>query len=486
MLAVVVIAVAFLAEAQRGAYFEYLGNGARRVLVWTSLLSAITGASCLAAAVWLPAPSAARSLLGGCFAALLVIPAVVARQAPERVPLKEQHLQPGRPGRSLQVLVLEGVSWELLLAGASDGRLPVFARCLAGGVGGPLRTLEPYDRAALFTTAATGKRPSKHGILSTAFARTPAGPLGLLPVLPGTAPFAAAGTPRPDGERQSLTFWEILARRGHEVTVLGWPHAAAREGTKLWASEEFFTRPEPRDGDALPREIAARAALFRAGAQTLDRPLVRALTPEGLTNEDLARARPLEGAARDLSVLGASLGAVPQGPGSVSTIVLSGLIGPARIFGAAAEPSRYWGLSPESGEARARALIAYYRFLDDLLFDLIEREGEDRTICILAPAGWGPPPPLNAVSQFARGREPEASPEGGRYGFVLFFGSGIRKGYKLTSASVLDVAPTLLVLAGEPMARDLDGRVLAEAFDERFVDTANVPLVPTYEPRGPQ
>jgi hypothetical protein len=36
------------------------------------------------------------------------------------------------------------------------------------------------------------------------------------------------------------------------------------------------------------------------------------------------------------------------------------------------------------------------------------------------------------------------------------------------------------------MARDLDGRVLAEAFDESFVDTANVTLVPTYVPRGPQ
>ena len=69
---------------------------------------------------------------------------------------------------------------------------------------------------------------------------------------------------------------------------------------------------------------------------------------------------------------------------------------------------------------------------------------------------------------------------------MLLAGAGVRTGVRLTSAGVLDLAPTLLVLAGEPLARDMDGRVLAEAFDERFTESASVPLVTTFEPGGPQ
>jgi hypothetical protein len=307
-----------------------------------------------------------------------------------------------------------------------------------------------------------------------------------------TSPRAArrcrAGGARPAADaaaaRRSLTFWEILASRGHEAAVLGWPASLpAREGLVLWASDVFF------DGDAggnsaLPAEAAARARLFRVSPDGLDRPLARALVPDGLA-AGAARRAPLRGAARDLTVTGAALAALPGGPRNVSAVVLSGLAEVSGLFGSAGD-ARYWGLAVPEAEARAAALRAYYRFLDDLLGEILEREGRDRTICLFAPVGWGPPPTLEAVSRFLRGRTPAASPDAARDGFVLLSGAGVRSGVRLTSASVLDLAPTLLVLAGEPVARDMDGRVLAEAFDERFTESASVPIVSTFEPAGPQ
>jgi hypothetical protein len=230
--------------------------------------------------------------------------------------------------------------------------------------------------------------------------------------------------------------------------------------------------------------MAARARLLLLGAGNLDRPLSRALEPTAIPEAQRRSAAAAEGAARDLGIVGATLAAVPTGPGSVSALVLSGLAGPARVYGSAAEPRRYFGPLRRDAEPAEAALLAYYRFLDDTLGDLLEREGHERTLCVFSPSGFGPAPPLSALLDLLRGRAPAASPDAGDDGFFILWGSGIRSDVRLTSADVVDLAPTLLVLAGEPIARDMDGRVLAEAFDERFAQGTSIPVVTTFETEG--
>jgi hypothetical protein len=470
-------------EFQRQALRDFVPAGARRVLVVAAT-----------AAFFSAAILAARALRGGLSARALSIPLVLFLlppfafgRAPERRSPEAAAAPQRAPGRNLLVVGLEGASWGLLTTYASEGAMPVVGRLLREGAAGPLAALAPYDRAALWTTAATGKRPLKHGVVSSRRWETPGGTLRLLPVLPGS-PVPGGGRPLVDAAavRRSLTFWEILASRGHEAAVLGWPASSpAREGLVLWASDTFFDG-DPSAFAARPTEAAARARLFRVAARGLDRPLARSLAPPGLLAGE-SRLDPLRGAARDLTVAGAALAALPRGPLNVSALVLSGLAEAGGLSGAA-ESTRYWGFSlPEKeAEVRATALRAYYRFLDDLLGEILEREGKERTICLFAPVGWGPPPTVEAISLFVRGQRPAASPDAARDGFVLFAGTGVRSGVRLTSASVLDLAPTLLVLAGEPLARDMDGRVLAEVFDERFAESASVPIVSTFEATGPQ
>jgi Type I phosphodiesterase / nucleotide pyrophosphatase len=489
LLAFLAAGFALLVESQRVAFYSFLGNGARRVLVATLLSLSLAAVVALVQAFVLPGSSVSfRTLL-----ALLVLFALVplaGRPVPQRIPLGTPRHVPRTATRSLVVVGLEGVSWDLLVAGASDGSLPVLAGLLRDGAGGPLLSQAPYDRAALWTTVATGKRPAKHGVVSSVLWETPAGTFPIFPRFPGSAspeqlPFSLAREAA--GLRRSRTFWEILAAQGHQAAVLNWPDAkleAAR--IAVWATEKTDKSAEKALAERNTPNIAARAGLFRVEVPKLDRPLVKALLPAGLSEEERGRARPLEGAARDLWVVGATLGALPTGPNNVSTLVLSGLAGPARVFGPAAQPSRYWGSPPRNADVRARALLAYYRFLDEALGELVEQEGKDRTICLFSPVGYGPPPPLQAIAEFLRGREPQAGPEASADGFLILCGSGIRSGVRLTSAVAADIAPTLLVLAGEPIARDIDGRVLAEAFDERFASSTSIPIVTTFEVDGPQ
>jgi hypothetical protein len=57
----------------------------------------------------------------------------------------------------------------------------------------------------------------------------------------------------------------------------------------------------------------------------------------------------------------------------------------------------------------------------------------------------------------------------------------VKAGGLLHSASVLDVAPTILYLMGLPVARDMEGRVLTEIVEEEFARAHPLTFIPSYE-----
>ncbi len=59
-------------------------------------------------------------------------------------------------------------------------------------------------------------------------------------------------------------------------------------------------------------------------------------------------------------------------------------------------------------------------------------------------------------------------------GILMLRGEGIRKGVQLEDAKIEDVAPTILYLMGVPIPKDMDGRVLIEAFDPKLIATRPV------------
>ena len=60
------------------------------------------------------------------------------------------------------------------------------------------------------------------------------------------------------------------------------------------------------------------------------------------------------------------------------------------------------------------------------------------------------------------------------YGFLLAFGKGIIQGETVKGASIMDIAPTILYLMGQPVPQDMDGKVLLDIIDEDF--KANNPV----------
>jgi len=73
------------------------------------------------------------------------------------------------------------------------------------------------------------------------------------------------------------------------------------------------------------------------------------------------------------------------------------------------------------------------------------------------------------------------SPEG-HQGVLILWGPGVRKGASLEGADVFDVAPTLAWLLGLPVAQDLSGEALTQAFEPPWSDAHPVERVPSWEP----
>ncbi len=60
------------------------------------------------------------------------------------------------------------------------------------------------------------------------------------------------------------------------------------------------------------------------------------------------------------------------------------------------------------------------------------------------------------------------------YGFLVASGKHISRGKTIEGASIMDIAPTILYLMGQPVPRDMDGNVLIDIIDEDF--KANNPV----------
>jgi len=68
-------------------------------------------------------------------------------------------------------------------------------------------------------------------------------------------------------------------------------------------------------------------------------------------------------------------------------------------------------------------------------------------------------------------------------GICILWGRPIKRGARLSSANLLDVTPTALMLMGLPVADDMSGRPLMEAVSEKFQASHPLRRCPTYEDR---
>lgn len=492
----VVFALATVLAAAHASYFGfYLPPGINQRLLKAALWFALAALICFYTALLHSLhrrPYGWRSRAALAAVTLLSLYAMIERREAfpglPSPPLRRALIEtPGHP--RLLVVGLDSATLDAVLPLCEQGQLPFLNGLLRRGVSARLATPRPSWRLPLWTTLATGKPPYQHGLVSERI--YPAWPFGEQPalrLLPAGIGFRFWGTSsRPSaradgGWRRARPLWDIFARQGLAVRVLGWPGSyPASTNLRYCFSDRFFSDPVPRASAASlavsPRALAEPARNRRLPAAELPNELRARLGPR-------VPAGVLQAAADDLWADRVAINFGQPGELDADFVFLGGLREvSSELFGGFAAV-QFEGNASRDAQDAAQLVSTYYSLLDGLLAELWGRAqatGPSLLAVVSASGAETPGAWRSAWRHLAGGNLLAGDVEHGADGLLIVAGAGVRPGTLRGSARIADVAPTLLYAAGFPVASDMEGRVLTEMFEAEFLARQPLTFLTSYE-----
>ena len=406
--------------------------------------------------------------------------------------------------RTVVVLGVDSFTWRILDPLMAAGRMPHMRRLVERGARANLRTISPILSPVIWTSVATGMKPSRHGIVD--FVVNARGTGALLPVT--------------SAMRRVPALWNLLSRQEVDVDVVGWwatwPAEPVRgrmvtdrvafqlfdAPTDEWTSAD----PEKARGKTHPADLfGALRPLIRPPAEIADAEIAPFMGG-GRIPADLSDAqRDLVRQFRTVVAAGQTYHAIArrllrEPPAAAPGAGGAGAAGPGAAAGAATprlalfyyegpdttshlfmryRPPLLPGVDAGDAALFGAMVDRYYEAQDRYIGEIVEAAGPGAVILVLSDHGFKSDAnrPLDSDPRIDLGRAAEWHTP---VGVLLMAGPGIRAGIDMGAASVLDIAPTVLALFGLPAARDMDGQPLTEALAPGFLSAHPVGWIDTY------
>jgi Tfp pilus assembly protein PilF len=392
-------------------------------------------------------------------------------------PIAEGTPQRRKSDSKVLLIGLDGADWNIMDPLIEAGRLPNLGRLAHAGVRGRLHTITPMLSPVIWTSIATGVVPSRHGIID--FLATTGQDGEKVPVTSGL--------------RKTKAVWNILSEQGLSVGIAGWWATFPAEKVNGFvvsdrvAYQLFGARAshDPiREGKVFPSDLGDFVASLIVTPETIgvgeiSRYVRLPDDPAAVPDEQNSLIDELKTllAAGD-TYAAISLALRERYHPDFQAVYLEGTDTIAHLFMRYAPPLLP-GVSKEDSQRFGRAVDEYYRRADELVGHLVEAAGPNTSVIICSDHGFrtGENRPLTD-SRIGYG---QAADWHRKFGVIILSGSPFRKHFELSEASVLDITPTLLALFGLPIAEDMDGRPILDAFEPAFLTSHPLRYIETYE-----
>ncbi len=361
-----------------------------------------------------------------------------------------------RIARKLLLVGWDSADWQIINPLLERGLMPSLGRLIEQGVMGNLASMEPMISPMLWTSIATGKRPEKHGIL------------GFI------EPDADNRCVRPftSTSRRCKALWNILSQSGLESQVTGWFAGHPAEPVRGACVSEMFQKAPGSPGEewpvkagtVYPPEIADDLIGLRVHPGEMESGMILPFVPRA-AEVDQTKDRHLATLARmlaeSMSVHAAATWLMENRTWDFAAVYFDAVDHLSHAF-MPFHPPRLPEVPEREFELYRDVVARTYQYHDLMLGRLMQLAGPAAHILVLSDHGF--------YSDHLRPRAIPNEPSGPTvchrpFGIFCLSGPGILRDQRVYGAGILDIAPTILTLFGLPVGRDMDGKVLGQAFE---------------------
>ena len=362
----------------------------------------------------------------------------------------------------------DAADWKVINPLIARGEMPNLARLMQSGVHGNHATLYPPLSPMLWTSIATGKRPTKHGIHG--FTEPTEDGLALRPV-------SNLG-------RKTKALWNILNQNGKRCIVVGWwPSHPAEPINDVMVSNHFpFSTSDQPTKPLAPRTIspperASDLAELRVHPTEITGEILNLFIPDAaqIDQEKDKSLHDLAGIiAETMSIHTVATELMETDSWDLAAIYFAGIDHFSHRFMGYHAGKRRGGPNSADPSLLQHVITGAYRYHDLMLGRLIQLAGPDCTVMVISDHGFHSDRllpdhiPAEAAGPAVEHRD---------FGIVCLSGPEIRQGERIYGANVLDVTPTVLHIFGLPAGADMDGKVLINAFHVQSL----LPRIPSWD-----